>query len=250
MIRVLALSVGLAQAATLVIPYTGGKLAGTQKIQMVSYSPYLGLQNSISPDSLQFGNVFSFKLGFADGHFDQTHLCSTADSEFTKIYIQVTSSGSASRLKDSSTSWQSFVSYPPASQLVPLDTLVSGNGTRVSSAYLLARIGTCEGTATVVAPGWNRVIFVRNGSRYAKVAMIAHKDTGYGSLPSYYFIQELTATYVVNDTNDLTGPVSIRPVGWSRTPPRFGTRLEHDLYNTLGVKLRLEPGHFEWALSP
>jgi hypothetical protein len=104
-------------------------------------------------------------------------------------------------------------------------------------------------------PKWNRVVFLRYGSGIdyrAKLTFGSVIDTSYTTPPSYssyHRIQKISLHYVLNaNSTDMAGPVSLRPERPGRGDLRFGARVEHDLYNPLGVRLKRGAGRHEPAL--
>jgi hypothetical protein len=107
----------------------------------------------------------------------------------------------------------------------------------------------CEGVGQYTKENWNRLVFVHNGSVYAKLAITAKQDTLWGSgIPSYQYIKTVTLRYLINSSNDLSGLITpLQRASKSQIGSRFGARVEQELYNALGVRLRRDAGRFEPA---
>jgi hypothetical protein len=135
----------------------------------------------------------------------------------------------------------------------------AGSDSLAAPGFELFKAGqnnNCAGEEYSMTRGWNRVVFLRYGSGVdyrAKLSFQAVDDTVYQGPPSfttYQILRSLRLDYVLNsNSTDLSGPVSIRTARPDRGPSRFGARVEHELYNPLGIKLRHEPGRFEPTLK-
>jgi hypothetical protein len=232
------LGAGVGAAATLQIPYVGGKQIDSVKISMADTTGfyYFGVQAyTIIPDTLKIGNVFSLAFHHVQGL--PPHLCSMTDAEYGKLYVQVFTAGTASRLIDSGFGWSEQDVHPPENSLVALDTLPSVNGNPVPMGFIFAKELYCEGTYTHLEQKWNRVIYIRNGGRYAKVAVTANEGLGRSGLGGSFFLTKITVRYIINDANELGAPVAIRAARSARRDVRLGAKMEYDLYNPLGVRL-------------
>jgi hypothetical protein len=95
-----------------------------------------------------------------------------------------------------------------------------------------------------------RTLYLQDGAHFAKFGIESIGSKQWGTVPYYAYIISIKFRYVLNDVNNLTGQTSlVRPTPRKRIEPRFGARVEHELYNPLGVKLRREPGRFEPAVT-
>jgi hypothetical protein len=234
-------------ANALEIPYTSGKISGSINIVMKDPAPeiYPG-GYKIDPGTLQFGNVFSFSIHFRSG-FPNSGSCPGEGATNRKFIVGVSTIGTVMRLPDSGSYWSDQDVHPASTALVTLDTITPPGGASIPAAYVLAQEGNCEGTSTSMTPKWNQVVYVRNGSTYAKFAVTAHKDTSWGILPFYKFVQKITVRYIVNDTNELGGAVvAVRPLMRSKARDRLEGG--YDLYSPLGVKLDRNSKRYSPAL--
>jgi hypothetical protein len=236
----------LTPAYALQIPYAGGKQGESIEIRTLTPSPFPWGQSSLGSVTIEIAGVFSIRFREVAAQNDSS-FCSSQDAALGKIFLQISGEGVVRQLADSGMDWQLHQTRPPETDLIVFASLpLPGDPGAVG--YRFASVGSCEGSHQFVAPNWNRLIFIRNGSRHTKVAIVAKQDTAWGTLPYYGYLKTITLRYVVNDWDELSDPVAIRPVRPSREHPRFNASMEYDLYNPLGVRLRREPGPFEAAL--
>jgi hypothetical protein len=232
-------------------------LVGSTEISMRSGDLALGTY-APSPDTVRFGNVFSLRF-FAVN--DPLPAVCGAKPTFA---VQFLSSAIARQRADSSAAWSQHTTY--SDSLVPLDSI--GSGTQANPpvrapGFNLVAAGqnnNCSGSEFVLAPRWNRLVFLHRptagvGDYYAKVAITAYRDTSFGMLPYYHVLRSFTLTYVLNNQRlgtqpvDLSGgTVAIRPARPARGSARFGAGVEYELYNPLGIRLRHGAGKYEPAL--
>ena len=242
---------GLLHAQTIQIPYSGGKLADSVQIQTISYDHDFGTLPRLGSVFVEFGNLFSLYVRMTPPEEPLAGLCSWADSEKSKFFLGISTSGEAHQLADTASDWSQEASRPSEEALVPLSPLPAVASSD-SVGFRFASEEICEGSIQLMFGKWNRVIFVRDGSRYAKFAITGWQDTAWGGLPSYQYLKSLTIRYVINDTNELSDLVSIRAPGVDRTASRglgvSGAGRIEDLYNPLGVRLNRAPGRFEAAV--
>jgi hypothetical protein len=231
--------VGVAPTNALVIPYSGGKLADSIKVRTVSIHELLGTQSTLAGTTIQLGNVFSLKFQWK-AKDTLEGLCSFKDAEHNKIFLQVSAAGEVRQLSDSGTNWNAHSIRPADSVLIPLASLPVSSDTGVPIGYRFALEGVCEGTNQSVAGNWNRILFIRNGSQHAKISIVANQDTVKCCLPSFRYLKSITLRYVVNDSNELSDPVSLRPAVKRQPDFRSGRYGNIDLYNLLGVRLKRE----------
>lgn len=239
-----ALVVGsVSHAATTQVPYSGGKLSDSVQIRTLSYHEYLGTRSTLGSVTFVLGDIVSIRFRTEQGQ-PPAGLCSHTPEEFGRILLQLETGGEAHQLRDSGTNWDLYPARPSESDLVGFqnETLVGDSIKR--GEYHFASIGVCEGEYQQATGNWNRLIFVRKGIRYAKLSITAKQDTAWGVLPSYGYLKTITVRYVVNETNELSDPVSIRPTKALRLSDASRDWRAMDLFNPLGVKIR-QPGRFE-----
>jgi hypothetical protein len=231
--------VGVAPTNALVIPYSGGKLADSVTIRTLSNLPSYGSQGILSTTTIELGNEFVVRFRWL-AKTPLAGLCSMTDVEYDKFFVQVVATGEVRQLADSGSDWQLHSMRPPDSALVPVGPLPFPSDSITPLGFRFALGAWCEGTYEYVTGKWNRLIFIRNGTRYAKLAIVARQDTSWGTLPGYSFFKSITFRYVVNDSNELSDPVSILPAVKRQPDFRSGRYGNIDLYNLLGVRLKRE----------
>jgi hypothetical protein len=175
-------------------------------------------------------------------------------SKTGELGIQILSMGKTTQRKDSADTWESSTAYPDSALLAPLPQVpqVDTGSPTISKAagYVFAYDGSCEGTSYGLLPNSKRTLYIQNGAYFAKFGIVSIQSKQWGIIPYYAFIISIKFRYVLNDSNDLVGQSSsVPPLPRKRIEPRFGARIEHELYNPLGVKFRREPGRFEPAVT-
>jgi hypothetical protein len=239
---------GTASAGLLQIPYAGGKQQDSIEIRVLGYHPFLGPQTTLGSISVEMGDLFSIRFREAPPEDGGSSFCSNAETALGKIFLQVSTGGETRQLADSGTNWDIHPVHPPDHTLIALPSFSLAGDSVSVTGYRFGSVGYCEGSNQVVTGKWNRIVFIRKDAHYAKFAMVAKQDTAWGNLPWYGYLKTITFRYVVNDSNDLSDPVSIRPERRPRASARLGTAVEQDHYNPLGVRLRRPPGRFEAAV--
>lgn len=241
-----ALAALSSRAATLDVPYLGGKMEQTVTIRTVVSNAYFST-SSLDGTLINFGNVFSVKLRLSPPEDNYTSFCSTSDSAVGKIFAQVSTAGEVRQAKDSSTVWDAFQTYPHDSATISLPALPLALDSSGAVGYRIGREIYCEGVGQYTSGNWNRLVFVHDGSVYAKFAISSKQDTLWGSgLPGYQYFKAVSLHYIINDSSDMTGLFTpVKPSGRRDPGSRLGGRIEHERYNPLGIRLNREPGRFE-----
>jgi hypothetical protein len=240
------LLVAITQSAALDIPYSGGKQEQTIEVRTVHEAAPTWTVSDLRYLSITFGNLFSVQFRMMDA--EDSYRCSMDDSATSRIFLRVSTPGEAVQLADSGTTWDAQNSYPSPGASTPLAPVQGTYDSFPLPGYRFGFEMYCEGEDQRVNPNWNRLVFVKSGSHYAKFAITATQDTVWNVhfITGYRYIKTITLHYVVNETNDLTGNTSLlRPSRPNRSGSRFGARMEHELYNPLGIRLRREPGRYE-----
>ncbi len=239
---------GAASASVVEIPYSGGKVSGSHEVSLYSGSLGSGTYRA-TPDSLRIAAV---TLRF----FVQPGPYPTVCGYKPPIGMQVIvgSFGAAWQAADTSSAWSDFQAFPQGSA-IPLDSVTGASfqepytDTLRAPGYFFVEAGernSCDGSEFSFRSHWNRVIFARWGSGVdyaAKISIRSYQDTTFGMLPMYQVLRSVSVHYVVNTTS--TDLVPIRPGRPEQARSRFGAKVEHDLYNPLGIKIRRESGRYE-----
>jgi hypothetical protein len=246
---------GLAAAAVHQIPYNGGKLAGSVVLSGPSVPATIGGQPGIPQDTVKIGSAVTVRFGYASNTLPA--VCGAKQGYVVQIL------GAVWQTADTSSDWNGLGTYP-SSGLVAVDSINAWPSFDVQvparapgfGLFQSGQNNTCSGEAYIMEPKWNRVVFLRYGSGIdyrVKLTFGSVIDTSYTTPPSYtsyHRLQKISLHYVLNaNSTDLAGPVSLRPSRPARGELRFGARVEHDLYNPLGVRMKRYAGRYEPVLS-
>jgi len=243
----------LSRADMLQIPYANGKLAQSIVITLDN-------GNAVSPDSIRIGNAFVVEAYAA---FNNLAVCSNRHELGLLFHV---GEGTARRRTAIDTNWMGYPAYPVVSSMRNLDSLprtgpVGGNPGQSfarATGYIFARPGDVECRASTFDfdSAFSQVIFVQAGGVSAKLKIVGFTQTLPGPPPPQYqdkILNTITLRLVANtDANDLVDPnppVALRADRSTFRPGASRLRMEYDLYNPLGIRLRGVPGDHAPALS-
>ncbi|HEX2613043.1 MAG TPA: hypothetical protein VHO02_05590, partial [Fibrobacteria bacterium] len=103
----LFLLAGLPYAASLDVPYFGGKQEQTVTVRTVASNAYFSY-STLDGTSINFGNVLSVRLRQAAPEDGGSSFCKSTDSAVGKIFVQISTEGEARQLKDSGSVWDAY----------------------------------------------------------------------------------------------------------------------------------------------